>query len=420
MAHVEHVDGIDFTKEDSYIVTKFNVKDALDMLGIDAESADDWLNKMSMTAEHTAKNSHNRPFRKGIGDRYAYDILHNRWPYNGESLSISKTRQIISGQHRLYALIKAEKLRKVNPDEFKQWHKGTISLKVLIATGIDDKAADTTDQGQARAHGDVLFRKGLFDHYKNFDKTDEFKLSDKKKLAKDLGTAIRTVWLRVGGKAVSDAPHFPKSEMLTFLQKHPKILDCVVYVYRQDDGKNKLISSTITRAYMSAAMYLAATSASDREDYDVVGDVDLTNMNDAEDFVESYATGVSADASSPCPPQAIALKNAYNKIIAAGGTRDRDETLNLAVKAFALFLDKKAPEGKLLSIKKDEATPRLGGLDIETSNDDEDEAPTPEKALAKKSAKKAAPKKTTKKNPVAAPVESEDDEDTGYDEDNDD
>ena len=423
MSQVDHVEGIDFGKEDSYIVGKFNAKDALEMLGIPVEESDEWLKRMVITAETTAKNSHNRPFKKGIGDRYAHDILHGKWPYNGESLSISKTRQIISGQHRLYGLLRAEKLRKLNPEAYKQWHKGPISIKILLATGIDDKVADTTDQGQPRAHGDMLFRKGLFDGYKMADKSQEFKLSDKKALAKDLATALRTVWLRVGGKDVSDAPHFPKSEMLTFLAKHPKVIDCVVYVYRANDGKNKLIASTISRAYMAAVMYLAATSASDREDYDASGEINTDFMDKAEDFVECYANGLNMQAGSPI----LALKNTFNKQKADGGTRDRDVTLNLTCKAFALFLDGKNAETKLFTHKKDDPTPRVGGLDVDaTSPENDEDKPTkpapakPAKKTAKPAPAKPAKKTTSKKaKVVAAPVESEDDDDTGYSDDDD-
>jgi len=412
------MDQINFKEEAAVLIDKLYARDMLILLGVD--DADEWLRKMSMMDGSTKRNTTNRPFKKVLGERYASDMLRKKWPYNGESMVFDKNGNTVSAQHRAYGLIRAEKLRKLNPEKYPQW-KGEVYIKALIATGIDPKDSDSTDQGAPRAHGDVLFRRGIFDKYVNSDKTEQFNLADKKKLARDLATAIRTVWLRVGGKDVSDAPHFPKSEMLDFLEKHPKIVDCVAYVYEEDDRQIKSICSTVTRSYMAAVMYLAATSGTDRDDYDATGDVDTSCMQVAEDFVASYGSGAGLEAGDPI----LALKNAFQKQIASGKTRDRDEILNLLVKAFTLFIDQKEADGKILTIGKDEAQPRLGGLDtvVESPEDDDDEeAEEKPKKTVKKATKKAV-KKTVKKatkKAVKKPKTLLDDVDVDSDDDMDD
>lgn len=406
---------LDYKEETAIIVNKFGSREAMDILGIEPSEAEAWLKKMSMMNGSTKANIHNRPFKAGLAQQYTLDILHGRWRYNGESIILSKSGALISGQHRCFAVIKAEKLRQMAPAKYPAW-KGPVHIKQLIATGINDEVADTTDQGEKRQHGDVIFRKGLFDEYMTGQNEPEFKQADKKKLAKDLSTALRVVWLRIGGASVTDFVRFPKSEMLAFLEKHPRIKDCVIHVYRADDLGSKLVCSTVSRAYMAAAMYLAMTAASDRSDYDVNGtaSIDYSFKNQAEDFVDYYASGQGVEAGNPVLP----LKAAFNKQISSQEARDRDVILNMLVKAFRIYLDEEKCEQKVLTYNANkESLPRMGGLDVDPESIVEKVA-MPKERVPKTTAKKKKPAKKAKapvKKKVTSPDIDEDDDDFGDD-----
>lgn len=89
------------------------------------------------------KNSRNRPISQSTVDRYAQEIKAGRWVNNGGSIVFSKTGQLLNGQHRLKAIIAANK-----------------SIDTLIVYGIDDSAFDTIDDGNKRSLADVFAIKG--------------------------------------------------------------------------------------------------------------------------------------------------------------------------------------------------------------------------------------------------------------------
>lgn len=373
-------------------------------------------------------NGSNRPRSGTLVKRYALEMLRQKWKLNGEAWIVSKTGQTLSAQHRAAAVILAEQLRKKDPEHWKQYGtKGPIKIQAVVVYGVDDKVADTIDQGKTRSAGDVIFRMNLFDDYMMADKvTPEFKDSDKKKLARDLSTALRTVWMRLGGLKVSDAPKFPQSEMLDFFMEHPRLLDCVLTVYREDDGANKNVSSLVSRAYLAAVMYLGATSKTDREAWDdaKIDAPDFSLWDDAVEFVQKFAYATDLKKGDAV----LVLRSLFQKQISEGN-RNRDHILAALVKAMTCFLDDTSDLKMTdLQMKKDESFPRLGGLDqeIEIPEEAPEEAPVKpakagkKKAAAKKTEGKPA-KKATRKSAKAEPVEddepevSEDDSDAGDD-----
>lgn len=357
---------------------------------IDAERAQVFLDN----------NHSNRPRSGTLVKRYAIEMLRQKWKLNGEAWIVSKTGQTLSAQHRAAGVILAEQMRKRDLEHWKQYGtKGPIKIQAVVVYGVDDKVADTIDQGKTRSAGDVIFRMNLFDDYMMADKvTPEFKEADKKKLSRDLSTALRTVWLRIGGMKVSDAPKFPQSEMLDFFMDHPRILDCVLTVYREDDGANKNVSSLVSRAYLAAVMYLGATAGTDREAWDD-GKIDAPDFqfwDDAVEFVQKFAYATNLQKGDAV----LVLRSLFQKQISEG-TRNRDHILSALIKAMSYFMDK---TGDLkmsdLMVKKDESwlpswTPRLGGLDQEIEVPEEEEVPAEE--VEEKPAKKPAKKKTAKK-----------------------
>ncbi len=85
------------------------------------------------------KNGRNRALRQARIDRYASDMLAGGWRVNGETISISDKGNLLNGQHRLNAVVKAN-----------------VIVPMWIAEGVDESAFSTIDDGFSRTAGDVL------------------------------------------------------------------------------------------------------------------------------------------------------------------------------------------------------------------------------------------------------------------------
>ena len=307
----------------------------------------------------------NRPFRLGLAKRYMLDHLRGKWHYNGESMIFDKYGRAQSCQHRLAGFILASQALLLTPDKWKQYGvKGELRMEALIATGISDKneVADTIDIGQKRGLGDVIFRRHEFKENGTGEK-------EKKKMSNVLAGAIRLVWIRLGGKTVSAAPHFPHSEALEFFEKHPKILDAVKWIYNEEGGKGAeggKISSNISLAYAAGMMYLMGTAKSDPEGETIV----TSTWTKAEKFWTAFGSGANLEEGNPV----LTLQKALRKSSGSGGS-DRDILCGMIVKAWNAYIDGEKLEAKDIRIKMttDPETgkrtiaefPRIGGLDIE-------------------------------------------------------
>lgn len=355
-------------------------------------------------------NSKNRPFRMSLADRWSNEFLRNKWEPNGEPLIIDSAGQVQSGQHRGIGAVLAEQTRKENPDPWKRYGtRGPIMWPTIIVEGISTKkeVADTIDGGQKRSLGDVLFR------------NHEFKGSKKEqqKLANVLSGATRLCWIRVGGKTVSDAPHFPHTEALDFIKHNPKLRDAVEYVVNEDGGsgaEGRRITSLVSLGYAAGLMYLMGTAKTKLAKVEEEGPsaISTSLWSKAEKFWAEFASGANLAKDSPV----LVLRNLLVKIDAGSGS-GRDETLAIIVKAWNAWVDGVAVESKDIKVKKTKTedgrfklaeTPRIGGLDVEieveeieeaeeveTSDDAEEAEEKPKKG---KKAKKTKAGKTPKKN----------------------
>ena len=61
-------------------------------------------------------NSSNRPFRMSNCKKVISELLRKKWRLNGETIIISDVGEVISGQHRLAAVVLAEQDRKKDKD----------------------------------------------------------------------------------------------------------------------------------------------------------------------------------------------------------------------------------------------------------------------------------------------------------------
>lgn len=85
-------------------------------------------------------NLRNRNLKQPVIERYAQDIKQGRWKEDtAEMIKISKNGNILDGQHRLHAIIKANK-----------------EIWIHVATGLEESVFDVLDTGSLRSASDVF------------------------------------------------------------------------------------------------------------------------------------------------------------------------------------------------------------------------------------------------------------------------
>ena len=107
------------------------------------------MKKVLVTPDYAQKllknNSHNRRVNEVTLNRYFRDIIDGKWKEDtGECIKISKTNAILDGQHRLLAVIKANK-----------------PVYFHILEGLEDDIFDVLDTGKVRSSTDAFKIKGI-------------------------------------------------------------------------------------------------------------------------------------------------------------------------------------------------------------------------------------------------------------------
>ncbi len=92
-------------------------------------------------------NDNNRNLRYGLVAKLRRDVLAGRWILNGETIKISDKGKLLDGQHRLMAVVQADR-----------------PITTMVVRGLPDTISDTIDSGAARTFGDALRLHGE-DHY---------------------------------------------------------------------------------------------------------------------------------------------------------------------------------------------------------------------------------------------------------------
>jgi len=314
----------------------------------------------------------NRPLRIGVADRYSKEFLRGKWRFNGETFIIDANGQFQDGQHRGVGLVLAEQIRQKDPAKWEEYiGKGEITLDAIIVRGVSSKAdtIDTLNIGQKRSLGDVIYR----DHTINELRKGAFTDKELVSLSNTLAVALRLVWLRVVGKAVSDAPHFPHSEALDFLRNHNRIADAVLEVYDME-GEDKNITSYITMGYASGMMYLMSAAKTNPDLFSEQGApaLDFTLWGKAKEFWSLFSSG-KLPAGNP-----ISRAREIVKAMDSGSAQMREEIIRTILKAWNLWVDGKTSVSKedvtIEKILNEEKgimvmaeSPRVGGIDTDWS-----------------------------------------------------
>lgn len=95
-------------------------------------------------ARWLVRNVNNRRLNEKMVDRLARDIQESRWVFNGESIKFDKTGKLVDGQHRLAAVVKAQR-----------------AAPMLVVTNLDELAQQTVDIGATRTVGQIAAMAGV-------------------------------------------------------------------------------------------------------------------------------------------------------------------------------------------------------------------------------------------------------------------
>jgi len=233
-------------------------------------------------------NIRNRPFYRKIAEKLAQEILRGNWHFNMEPIIIGLTGLIISGQHRLIALILAVDMFNEDRDAYPFWEsEPTLNIIINFGCSEEDEVVNTIDTGKPRSLGDVLYRS---DHLKGF------KAVERKRVARMIDYAVRLLWVRT--EADPDNPVVrTHSESMNFVERHPRILPCVEHVLEEESGKEKRLSRLMSPGALVGFMYLMASSKTDPDVYHEERNEENINFDlwdKASDFVVLLATSDKA------------------------------------------------------------------------------------------------------------------------------
>lgn len=356
----------------------FTVDEAKKLIGWETEPADqdtwgeDYVLRDFAVGDKPAlkvrltNNPSNRPFRLGLAKRYMTEMVRGKWKLNGETVIVDHFGYVQSGQHRLVGFILAEQLRQQNPTKWRDEYdiQGELTLELAVFYGIspDSATVDSIDQGQKRTLGDVLYRQQRF---------KEVSTKELKSLSNILAIAARLVWLRAGGKTVSDAPQFPISEAVDFLELHPRIMEAVEYINLEN--RSGSISEYVSLGYAAGLMYLMGMSATDPDEFmeEGAGVADDSLWGKAQEFWSEFAS----DRKPKDGSLIHSLKECLEKC-SGGSSLSRDQGVAVLIKAFNFWIDGKKtvkPEILFVDVVRENTPsgfkwilteePRLGGMD---------------------------------------------------------
>jgi hypothetical protein len=138
-------------------------------------------------------NTNNRSISKTGVDVFAGDMTDGYWQLTGDSIKFATDGELIDGQHRLMAVIKAG-----TPQQF------------LVVRNVSKESKRVTDTGKPRGLCHVLD----FDHFKN---------------TRALASITRRAYCFHHGVA-SKNPHITHSRLLCFLQDNMDLVDVATWV----------------------------------------------------------------------------------------------------------------------------------------------------------------------------------------------
>lgn len=265
-----------------------SVKDAQDLLGwtvVTKEQPHHFRDRYG-DAVYLKNMVRNRPFDIALAENYAYQILKRQWAdsrnashtgekdmtINGESLSISRTGIVVSGNHRLAAVVFAKQIWEgPQKEHWSSYWKEEPSLECLIVYGVGegDHVVNTVDTGRRRSTADSLYRSDMFQKFpeKSKDSTGKTIAGNKRKeIARMAEYAIDFVWSRTGRKVDAfSGKARTHMDAYAFLEAHPRLLKACEHIHTEDQpveaGVLRPISgSAVSQGVAAGMLYLMGAS----------------------------------------------------------------------------------------------------------------------------------------------------------------
>lgn len=239
------------------------------------------------------QNTRNRPLVEAWAKTLAQDILNHNWRFNGESIVIGNGGQVLSGQHRLVALILAEQMRLgAQKGHWSRLWKGPVTIESVVVFGVEESAdvTRTLDNVRPRTFADVLFcDPSVFRGLPS---------NERVALCKALDHTVKMLWHRTGASNSAFSPKRTHSEAIDFLMRHQRVVKALQFIHSLTNPKGEegakstnsfLVKTYISKGYAAALFYLMATSDTDGDAYrnqDRVSEkkVDFSNWDKAEEF----------------------------------------------------------------------------------------------------------------------------------------
>ena len=272
--------------------------------------------------EHNTKN---RQLSETWCRTLAQDILGKNWVLNGETIIVGRSKQILSGQHRLIGLVLACQLWRRNPHQWKANWPTPPTIESIIVFNVEEDARHvrTLDNVKPRNLADVLFTSELLQDYNQAARRSMSRITD---------YAIRMLWSRTGA-ANAFTPYRTHSESIDFIGRHPRIIECVKHIY--DNNSSKGIGNYLSPGYAAGLMYLMGSSATDGRKYWLgkPPQEDLLNLDrwdQATEFWSEFSAGDSLKA----------VRKALDKLSSeeVDGV-GYEESIALIIKAWLLYVE---------------------------------------------------------------------------------
>lgn len=225
----------------------------------------------------TNNNAHNRPFDLEWCKELIHTVLEGQWagPHtipgetvNGETIRVSKYGRVLSGQHQMTAgILAGEWLHKTRdagadtPDnpKYPAWRKeGNPFLETIVIRGMseDPRVLMSIDYVKPRTAADVFYTSEVFKNCTS---------PERKELCRMLASAVDVLWTRTDTRGYRTHP-----EIVAFLDRHKKLLDCVLHLFEENSAKGgKKISRLRLQPGVCAGLTYIMASSGEKTDGDV-------------------------------------------------------------------------------------------------------------------------------------------------------
>lgn len=229
-------------------------------------------------------NMENRPFNEGHGKALAQVILTREWAdsrnggkvilptktengiemieydemtVNGETIIITRTGQIDSGQHRLYAELLAVEMFLANPAKYPKW-KVQPTLEAIIVFGVSDspRVTMTLDNVRPRTLTDVLYTMETF---------SKLNIVDRREHSRMLAYATDLLWKRTAA-ATEVVKYQTHSASLDFIERHKKLVEGVAHIFKCNTDRS-LTNLKLSPGHSAALLYLMGCCSTAPNDY---------------------------------------------------------------------------------------------------------------------------------------------------------